>query len=664
MPRAARMDPGPTDTARRGLRLELGLGLACAALFALAVRLLEGAPIPRWPYQALLIQSAGLASALGLVVVLWTWGARAGLYPLLAHVVALGTGLGLLLDWQSYPIGPGALGSDALFNTAIVVKRSHGLGNVDFSYHGLSAFYPSLYHWVVGTLARWTDTPAPLAMKHGFYWLAFLLPLGAHALWRRVLPPAAAFLAMVLTLAVVRAGLAFKPYEMLSLALFLPWALRHLAGLGPDPDAQGAAVPRRELWLGGLLGALLFMTYYYAFFLLLVWLPLLALVELRRGGVRAAWSRLKPALQTLGLAALLASPYWGPLLGDLLRHGLVSFQNRYFQAYMLRLPFEVLGNWTALAGLAALVLLAPRDAAARALLALAVAVLAFVGLGQAGMLLDFPLLHDRIAHVEELLAAVGLALGVQHLVRLGARHLPGAWSAAPVAGLAAVACLGMAMEASRETVNTQHQAAEKYAPPELLSAPAFAAAVDGRVLLSGHPETIALRPAFLFLQPVAQFNHPAARYRERLALLLLLGGARDPGFVAWMLQHNRYDRVELVHLKEGRLEAFDEVFPQRENNVRVELGLAPEALAAPGFRAHPAVPGLLEVLPLPLELWRGFDAGQRRLAALFTDVAELQAELPQGELEALRADLRALRREHQAWRAAFERRWLTSERGR
>ncbi|HEX6884477.1 MAG TPA: hypothetical protein VF530_13965 [Planctomycetota bacterium] len=654
------MDHGPTDTTRGGLRLELALVLSAALLFALAVHFLEGATIPRWPYHPLLIQSAGLAAALGLVIVTWLSGARAGLYPRLALVVALGSGLGLLLDWQSYPIGPGALGSDALFNTAIVVKRSHGLGNVDFSYRGLSAFYPSLYHWVVGTLARWTDTPAPLALKHGFYWLAFLLPLATHALWRRVLAPAAAFLAMVLTLVVVRGGLAFKPYEMLSLALFVPWALRHLVGL--RPGAEVGVPTRRELLLGGTLGALLFMSFYYPFFVLATWLPIQALVELRRGGPRAAWSRLKPGVQTLGLVLLFASPYWGPLLGDLLRHGLVSYQNRYFQPYMLSLPFEGLGDWTAVAGLAALVLLAPRDATARALLALAVGVLAFLALGHAGMLLGFPLLHERMTHVEELVAAVGLALGVQHLADLGARHLPGAWRAAPVVGLAALASLGMAMEASREIVNTQHQAAEKYAPPALLSAPAFGAAVDGRVLLSGHPETVALWPAFLFLQPVAQFNHPAARYRERLALLLLLGGARDPEFVSWMLQHNRYDRVELVHLKEGRLEAYDEVFPQRENNVRVELRLAPEALAAPGFRAHPAAPGLLEVLPLPPELWRGFDAGERRLAALFCDVAELQAELPPGELDALRADLHALRREHQAWRAAFEERWGTGAR--
>jgi hypothetical protein len=634
------------------------LTLACAAAFYFLVRALEGRPIPRWPYQPLLIHSTMLATALTLVACTWLFPRRPGLFPLLAHVVALGFGALFVVDWQSYPSGPGGITSDALFNSAIVVKHHAGLGNVDFSYRGLHGFYPSLYHRVVARLGLLTGTDPLAAMKHGFYWLAFLLPLVTHALWRRLLPPAGAFLMMVLALAILRGGLAFKPYEMLSLGVFVPWGLYHVAGLrfrAETGEWSIASGTMRDALVGGLIGGLLLQVYYYSLFLCLTWVPLLVVLELRRGGWPALRSRVR-ALALLGTVLLLvAAPYWVPLAGDFLRHGLVSYQNRHFQPYMLSVPLDVLGSWSACAGVLAIVLLAPVSAFARALVGMMVALLAFVLLGHVGMYLDFPLLHERMVHMEEFIAAAGLALGASWLLtRLAQRHA-GGWERAPVVALAALACLEMAMEAGRDTANTQHQNAEKHRAPERLGTPGFAEACAGRVLLTDQT-TYALCPHFLFIQPVAQFNHPSARFRERLRMLVLLQAARRADFVAWLLHHNRYDRVDYVLLEGNRLELYDDNYPARDNNLRVEVQLAPELLRGEFFAPHPSVPGLIAVRPVPEELWRSFDALERRVAALFSDVPGPRAELG-AEWELLRAELDAPTKDHAAWQRAFHERW-------
>ncbi|HEX2899151.1 MAG TPA: arabinofuranosyltransferase, partial [Bacteroidia bacterium] len=563
-----------------GIRALLHPKVLISGGFALAfyclIRAFEGVKFPAYPTQDMMPQTALLLMGLLAIAAMWLWQGKSWSYHLLAHLFAFGFGAATLMAWSSYDYASGGVGSDAWFSTAIAVKYKHQWGNTDFAYKGLNSFYPSLYQYLVGRFAALTHTSAVKAMKYGTYWTAFLLPLAAFGLWRKFLEELPAFLMIVVAMAICRIHLAFKPFEVIAMNVFIPWALYYVAGMrikAGDGKVTWEVAPllgRREILIGGLIGGLCFMTFYYYFFLFVAWIPIQILVEWRSGSsIRAIWARYRAFAMMIGVMMLVSAVYWIPLLADMARLGMASYQNRWFQHHMFGLPFDVGNQWKGMLGLLVLIGLAPFNRLARAVLVMFVALLAYLLIGHWAMYAGFPLLHFRMVGMEEYLLQLGLILGVLQLFQHFKGFLGTAWEKMFPVAIMVVFGIGMAMGFMWEKGNDASQAAANTEAPGLTPFPEFTALSTEKVFLTNRIDLVAFRPMYLFICPNAHYSHPASRYRERLKFLTLLSASKDADFVAWMLQYNRYDKVDYVMLDDNRMEIFDDNFPERAAHIKV-----------------------------------------------------------------------------------------------
>jgi hypothetical protein len=239
--------------------------------------------------------------------------------------LASGIAAGLFGGWVAFtlrtavhgtPFGFGGLGSDAGRMAAMANRYSHAWRSSDGIVPSVPSNYPPLFPWLVGRASALLHVPAWRLLSPAEAITLSFAVIAGYLLWRRLLPGP---LALALSLPVlVCFSLPEKAYEILALAVFIPWAV---ATFG-DP-------PRGRLhWLpAGLIGGLSIVLYWA--FIVFGALGLLALVVLtwRASPDRARYAR--HVVLTILVAVAVASWYWIPYLGWGLLHGSSQVEYQY-----------------------------------------------------------------------------------------------------------------------------------------------------------------------------------------------------------------------------------------------------------------------------------------------------------------------------------------------
>src|SRR5262245_21170810 len=213
--RVARADP----VSVRGATMPIGLGIAVFGVLLVAL----------W-----LARARFAAAMLGAIV-----GAYAAWVALTTKAALYGT-----------PLSYGGMEGDAHRIIAQVAKYATSWGSTDVFQPHTPSDYPPLYTWLTGRAAAALGEPAwQLMQDTQVLWLSATV-MAVYLLWRRMLPaPLAAVIAL---LAFVGDANPVKPYEVITLAIMVPWIL---ATLGQPPRG-------RLHWLpAGLLGGLIVLTY-------------------------------------------------------------------------------------------------------------------------------------------------------------------------------------------------------------------------------------------------------------------------------------------------------------------------------------------------------------------------------------------------------------------
>lgn len=224
---------------------------------------------------------------------------------------------------------------DEQFITAFFARVLDGQYFSDFYYAGLPPFYPPLYFWIVGALsAPFADGGIGAAkIGAGLTFLAWFAAPYAFNRWMRSQGRRAGqtkedaiaadpwfwvLLPLIFFLTVDFFALLLKPYEALSALVAVCW----IGGL-----AQALTWPRwsaRFTVAFGLIGGLLFLTYYFWWFVLIP--AMLALVLLERPIGRG----LRRCLAVGLVMAVVSAPYTVPYVASLLRHGSENWQAFFF----------------------------------------------------------------------------------------------------------------------------------------------------------------------------------------------------------------------------------------------------------------------------------------------------------------------------------------------
>ncbi|MCX6046519.1 MAG: arabinofuranosyltransferase, partial [Chloroflexi bacterium] len=501
---------------------------------------------------------------------------------------------------KNTPFTVGAVTGDQRFYTYSVTKFAAYAGFVDAVYRDLPTFYPPLYYYILGRLAALFQIEPFHIMKTGLLATTFVMPYLSTWLWRRVvdykLAVAAAFVLLFYQLW-------FKPAEWLTLVLFIPWWLYWVE----DVRQQRPIQRRGQIgwWLiGGLLGALLFQTYYYWFFIGGVSLLLKLVVASLKKAKDAVWQLDRGnAVGVLASAALLSSFYWGPYLYSMYATGgWDPLQNRWLSDGKIPLPIPFLDDSIEglflLGGLLYLVLSAGGNRVSRGLLNLVMAVYVWAALGYVGILTDHPLLTFRAYPVIDYLLALAALLG---LLRLWQENL---WQrlAPPLAiyltRLAPALLVILLLFFGQETTNGLMQddniqkALEAHVPQEQLNALDKLTSqqyLNKDILLgNNYADLLAYRPLYTFIPWTATFSHPAGRLHDRADFLERLASTSEPTLFAAAFMNNRYSKLDYVLLDpkdNGWQLSFKDInFPDR--TISRVINFDASLLAEPYFQAQ------------------------------------------------------------------------------
>ena len=139
---------------------------------------------------------------------------------------------------------------DQSHRTALITKYATHWTWVDFAYKGFPDSYPPLTFWILGRLAALFSIAPWKMLKVDVLATAFLAPVLSWPLWRRVVGRRAALGAVLGGTLLFQAW--YRPMAWLSVALFVPWFLWAVLGVGRAP-----ARSRGELVVAAVVGAAL-----------------------------------------------------------------------------------------------------------------------------------------------------------------------------------------------------------------------------------------------------------------------------------------------------------------------------------------------------------------------------------------------------------------------
>jgi galactan 5-O-arabinofuranosyltransferase len=541
------------------------VGMVVAVLFAPTAE--RGDPTVEVLTQLLL--AVGVAVTIGVLLMRLPPAATGFLIALLTGLFLCGGAAVMLNATDFAPLGVVA---DQSYRTAYITKFAHGWGLVDYAYRDLPSFYPPLYFWILGRLSALLDVEAWKMLKVGLLAVAFIVPTAGWMLWRPLTGPRRAAVVVVATSLLFQDW--YVPHLWLATALFVPWWLRYVLGVGRDrPLSRGAAA------VGILLGAVVALTYWYL--LLIGLLHLAVLLALRRRFRRQGLVPQPPSLRdvalVLGGTALVTAVYWLPLaVSFLTTSGAQTMQNRFFTADEVSLPlpfleFDVKGM-ILLFGLLALAVTASRRMLSLHLLGLVGAAYVLYVIGYIGFLADTPLDTLRTHGLIEFSLATGAALGAADLARLlwtkqVHELVDPSMARGAIVVLAVVVVFAVGQTAVRDIPYLNEQREARY-PTALIDT--FKRGTDGRyedsVVLTDITDLSAYLPTYVFNTSNAHYSHPSALFNDRADLLKRLANETDTDVFALALAHNRYDRIDYVALKGGAnvltYEYLSDAFPR------------------------------------------------------------------------------------------------------
>ncbi|MBT8275504.1 MAG: arabinofuranosyltransferase [Bacteroidia bacterium] len=466
---------------------------------------------------------------------------------------------------REYRFGFNGMRSDAYFNLALISTYYENWISSDFSYKGLSSFYPYYYQFFSGKIGSLFQIPPYVMAKLGTLLVLYVIPIISYKFWKRAIGQG--LLAAVL---VVVSFLAFpypyyvKPYKIITILLILPWFYYYFVKM-----KKGGFL---SLMFGGFLGGMLFGTYYFFFILLVlaVVLYIIYYIFSERKGLRSLYKEHKSQLIIVCWTIVFASPFLAPYVIDLLTHPVDSNQNKFFLANSIRFEWLSLNNWPLVVSIFYFTV-TYKDRLSRYLLTILGACLIFMLFAYTGLLNNKPVLISHVYPMALMISYIGLVLGIDRL--LGA-YKPE--SLKPV--LLGLSCIlfyqqGLFFENIQRTKMTDLE--NSWLPTILFDEKFPVENLRNKVLLT-NVDLNCFVPSYKFLERNAFFSHPSSQITERMKFLYALQFFDDPVFQRFMLQHNRFEKVDyIIFVRDnGKLYLHVPNFPYQPFIHRVPIDLS------------------------------------------------------------------------------------------
>ncbi len=503
-------------------------------------------------------------------VVVIIWASRVALrwkVALLLGMLAVYGVVEIALMYAGTPFGLNAYWGDQQFRQAMILKFITFAVPGDYYYRDLPLFYPPLYYFLLSLYARLFSVEAYKMLKLGTMAIYLIGPWLLYFFWRKLVAPLQAFMVTLVSFLVCSFGNPFvqsAPHAFLTNTFFIPWWLFFIERVG------NPRVTWKYLLAGGIIGAALFVTYFYPFFilafLLLLRATLLRGYDFFRRIDRFRW---KPAVGVLVIAAVLSAPYWLPVLVSMVQHGLDRSRGGWHHMGSTGIMVEYMQfSLVGLLFLGGIAVAVTRRAVHlyRPLIVFLGVIVLYLLAGSVLGALDLPINLIKARNFVSAFAGVFIGLAAADLLRWS-RFRPRSRAAVPV--VLAVVLLIFLHNINLVAKSPMVRVARSAAVPTWETDAAEMADRAGTVFLTGHSELCSFYPVYTFLAANEHYSHPASRFKQRFDFLELLQGERDPYVFALALQHNVFDRVDYFMPR-----ATDSSF-----QIQINLSNYPNALA-------------------------------------------------------------------------------------
>jgi galactan 5-O-arabinofuranosyltransferase len=477
-----------------------------------------------------------------LVVVVWhaklSWRAKASLYVGCFSIYGFVT-VALLLNGTPFSLN--SFWGDQQFRQAMILKFVSFFSPGDFYYKDLPPFYPPVYYFLLSVYARLFSVEAYKMLKIGGMLIYLLGPFLYFSCWRKLVSPFQAFFVTLATYLFCSINVypLFSPHTFLGDSFFVPWWLYYIERVKNPEDNWRFYVS------GGLIGAVLFSTYFYSFFIGSILLILrVTVLQGCKFIKKASHFDLKKAAGVLLYTALFSAPYWLPLLVSIASYGIDRARGGWHHLGSTGILFKYLEfSWPGLLFLGSFwyALRRVNTPLYKGLLLLIGSSIVYFFLGSVLGALDISinLIKARQFIVVTAGPFVGLSLaGVIRRQQIRKKHKS---IAAVLASLLLLVFLhGFNVVAKQKTIKT----ARTSEVPTWNTDPEQMQQRKGMVFLTHNAVLPSFYPVYCFLAVNEHYSHPASRYIQRYNFLYLLQRIDDPYLFNLALQRNIYDRVD------------------------------------------------------------------------------------------------------------------------
>ncbi|WP_044641469.1 arabinofuranosyltransferase [Risungbinella massiliensis] len=506
--------------------------------------------------------------------------------------------------------------SDLEFVTAAITKYANYHTFVDFTYKDLAAFYPPLYFYILGKIAAIIGIEPYQIVRYALFALAAILPPMIYLLWSRLISKRFSMVFTISLFLLLHVSFFHKQYEFLSLALIIPWWFTY-AQPKVKPDGRKRYF---SLLVGGILGAILFQTYYYWFFLMILYLILQFWVSLyQKRSWQAAMRLIGHPLLVLVVVAFFSALFWLPLLINLFEYGVYPSQAHYFKQYMLDLPlrFSSMSDFAFAIGFIALIFMTQINSYYKRFGWLMITCIVWQMLGHVGLAIGKPLLHFKMLDFLHLLTLIGIA-GIINWVTNLDKFKEYAKTILATVLILLIMVNGQIItdfqygEAYRKAVTESKPSDVKYVQQNL--------DYKGKVFLTDQYKLHSFLPTYDFISWGVFYSHHSGMREERIEFLDELSKFHNPVFISYMLRNNRFDQIDFLYLKDKNVIEFTmDPYPNvsRSELEKKKISFDSSALTGGGFVDKGR--GILQITEQSDEVVPTFTEEEKRFAKRFLD---------------------------------------------
>jgi len=455
----------------------------------------------------------------------------------------------------------GGFGGDNSFSMVMVANYMHSNFSSDVIYKGLSSFYPFYFYYAVAKIGLIFDLSYYKALKYGAFITIYFLPIVTYLLWRNIYGRQESYIMVLSTMFILTISMLFrKSYEVISLVLIIPWWIYYF---------NLSAKIRKEAVVGGLIGGVLFGTFYYWFFPIL-----LATVWLIFRNFKNFKNHINYYLIFTISFLITSAPYLLPYILDLIVYGSESFQNRYFTINSLHFPLEYIStpkDFLLFIGLVYLILFRHKLVECYLLL-LFVSSYIWIFFGHIGIIADVPLLINKMGIFINLILSIGLGLMLNHLAKK-LRHSPINPKSTVSITLLIMMITPLFTQMSDAYNSSEVKSANEFKVNEAWLDREILELFKKKNILADRTRMLATEnnPIYFFTTWSSCYTHPASRLSKRLEFIQELSKSTNKKFIVWILRNNIFSSIDFVWLRDKTFSILHENFPNANPYKKVSI---------------------------------------------------------------------------------------------